>query len=688
MGTSTPIRGLYKPAHAEVGWDAAVNANMDNLDTAAGANIDNGAVTDTAGQGLTINTATSDVDVSSNSRLGLSTSGTQLVLDDNNIALGGASFSLVAGATTFQTSLAGNAVTLNSATIDFNASTLLDMSGSASVIAPTPAPGNNSTKVATTAFVATAQANGYANSTLATATVAQSSTTLKFKGQYWNGSASALDEWDVQDVVGNGTNGTSTLTFTHSGSTATPTVSMSGMNLIVGQSITGTSDLNVFNSLGSQLTLRGAGGGEIRNSLGTNLLDLGYWHGAGTGGFINTVASTATVSQSGLTVYFDGTYWNGSASAVDSWTVQNVVANGTNGASTLTFTHSGTSGAAAVSIPGGSFGTQTGLIFAGGNIALSAASTVLAINGNGGNPNLRFYNSGTLASEIANTTSGGIVFGLLQTYATASSVIIAGFERSNTNGCASVYLGAQGGNSGALIGTSGTQVGVSVGNASGGGAGVVPAQALVQFSPTSGTANLVAFQVNPGINQTGTASGSYTALLVNVVETALLGSANKLLSLQAGVSGGTTKFQVNNSGVIDTANGETTAGVGSPYLRGVTSQKSETGTDASVLSVTPGAVAGSYRLRVVISVSAASAATLGWTATWTDSNGNAQTPTNLALTQSGALPALTFTTSAAGNYYGEADIDINNAGTPIVIKTTFAGTSVAYKVTATIERIV
>ncbi|HEY1964480.1 MAG TPA: hypothetical protein VGG59_06095, partial [Acidobacteriaceae bacterium] len=34
MGTTTPIRGLYKPAVDEVGWANTVNANMDNLDTA------------------------------------------------------------------------------------------------------------------------------------------------------------------------------------------------------------------------------------------------------------------------------------------------------------------------------------------------------------------------------------------------------------------------------------------------------------------------------------------------------------------------------------------------------------------------------------------------------------------------------------------------------------------------------
>ena len=46
-----------------------------------------------------------------------------------------------------------------------------------------------------------------------------------------------------------------------------------------------------------------------------------------------------------------GTYWTGAASAVDSWTIQDVVSNGTNGASTLTVSHSGTTGSAAVQVP-------------------------------------------------------------------------------------------------------------------------------------------------------------------------------------------------------------------------------------------------------------------------------------------------------------------------------------------------
>jgi hypothetical protein len=136
-------------------------------------------------------------------------------------------------------------------------------------------------------------------------------------------------------------------------------------------------------------------------------------------------------------------------------------------------------------------------------------------------------------------------------------------------------------------------------------------------------------------------------------------------------------------------NGLTTAGQTVPVILGATSQKAESAADANVLTVTPAASAGSYRLRFVLSVSAANAATLGWTATWKDSNGTAQSPTNLSLLQEGtAAPALTFTTSVAGNYYAEALIDIDNSATNIVIKLTFAGTSFTAKASATLERII
>jgi hypothetical protein len=158
----------------------------------------------------------------------------------------------------------------------------------------------------------------------------------------------------------------------------------------------------------------------------------------------------------------------------------------------------------------------------------------------------------------------------------------------------------------------------------------------------------------------------------------------------------TDLFTLNDNGNLDLLVGKittygalTTAGNGVSSIVASTSQKAETAADASVLSFTPPASAGSYRIRFVLSLSAANAATLGWTATWKDSNGTAQTPTNLALSQSGvAAPALTFTTSVAGNYFGELLIDTDASATAVVVKLTFSGTSFAGKATATIEKIV
>lgn len=153
-----------------------------------------------------------------------------------------------------------------------------------------------------------------------------------------------------------------------------------------------------------------------------------------------------------------------------------------------------------------------------------------------------------------------------------------------------------------------------------------------------------------------------------------------------GISGGNQSF----SGKMISYNGLSTAGQGFPVILGITSQKAETGAaDANVLTVTPAAAVGTYRLSFVLSCSASTAGIAGWTATWTDSNGQAQAPTNLALSAAGtALPALTFTLVANSAYYGAAIIDVNNAATNIVIKMTYTSGTLAAKVSATIERLI
>lgn len=139
------------------------------------------------------------------------------------------------------------------------------------------------------------------------------------------------------------------------------------------------------------------------------------------------------------------------------------------------------------------------------------------------------------------------------------------------------------------------------------------------------------------------------------------------------------------TGGVTTFKGISTAGLGLAAVYGSTKQKSETGADANVLTYTPPAVAGTYLVKIAISVSAASAATLGVTITWKDSNGHAQAPTNIALTKVGtAAPALTFSAAANDTYECDCPIEIDNSATNIVVKTTFSGTSIAYKISAAV----
>jgi hypothetical protein len=61
----------------------------------------------------------------------------------------------------------------------------------------------------------------------------------------------------------------------------------------------------------------------------------------------------------------------------------------------------------------------------------------------------------------------------------------------------------------------------------------------------------------------------------------------------------------------------------------------------------------------------------------------------MALTQTGvATPQLTWVVNTTADFYGSADIDVNNSGTSIVVKLTFSGTSFTGKASATVERII
>ena len=119
----------------------------------------------------------------------------------------------------------------------------------------------------------------------------------------------------------------------------------------------------------------------------------------------NTTAATSGTSQSSPIFNINGTYWTGAASATDGWTIQDVVANGTNGTSALTVTHSGSTGRHSFQLDATTF-LQWGLGVNGpanpGNVAAGFALTSGVQNGsvslyvsNGSTAIFTLFNGGT-----------------------------------------------------------------------------------------------------------------------------------------------------------------------------------------------------------------------------------------------------------------------------------------------------
>jgi hypothetical protein len=122
----------------------------------------------------------------------------------------------------------------------------------------------------------------------------------------------------------------------------------------------------------------------------------------------NTTPATSGTSQSSPILNIKGSYWNGSASASDSWTIQDVVAAGTNGASTLTFTHSGSTGVAAVKVPNllcanvGANGNALTGVYVGYTVIATTSGWSTYSDGNGGSHGVQFYASAANTPFVLN----------------------------------------------------------------------------------------------------------------------------------------------------------------------------------------------------------------------------------------------------------------------------------------------
>jgi hypothetical protein len=197
----------------------------------------------------------------------------------------------------------------------------------------------------------------------------------------------------------------------------------------------------------------------------------------------NTTTASAITTNASPTLGLSAQYWTGAASANDLWTFGSVLSAGTNGVSTFTLLHTGTTGKSWFQIPGAS---QTG--------------------------GLQFVTTGDI--DCSNGTSGAVSFtfggGSLGTkllYNGAYSTLEAAGNGASlqlcTNNQGTIYLNT----TASYVPTSGTQTAVSVAPFTGGVAGTVT------FNPPSGTASFVGLSILPTIQ--GTTSGNTTAFLVN-----------------------------------------------------------------------------------------------------------------------------------------------------------------------------
>lgn len=233
------------------------------------------------------------------------------------------------------------------------------------------------------------------NTTAATPGTTNASPVIDLSANYWTGAVSSEDKWTIGSSLTAGTNGTSTLSIDHSGSSGTETVNIvpGGLNLGVANSVAGSlvlnsastantitlsnnGDLVIVNSAGavsidgpSGLILTGNGGAKLSLSSSTASITTGTSAGVSTFTIGGNLNATSSQSQSVL-VQLYGRYWTGSSSGVDTWSIETLASNGTNAPSTLVLSHTGTPGFVSVQLPdSGAAPTSAGTAGTAGQIA-------------------------------------------------------------------------------------------------------------------------------------------------------------------------------------------------------------------------------------------------------------------------------------------------------------------------------
>ena len=208
----------------------------------------------------------------------------------------------------------------------------------------------------------------------------------------------------------------------------------------------------------------------------------------------------------------------------------------------------------------------------------------------------------------------------------------------------------------------------------------------MRFNPASGNANFVAFQINPSINQTSTASGSYTALKIAAVETALLGSSNKLIDCFAGSAGTTEVFAVDNSGKVTEYAGTATVSQGMPSEIVTIDLTAQTAAIAATNIIASAPATGMYRISWTADITTAgTTSVLGGTAGF-QVGYTSPTDSVAKLTVSGN--SITSAANTTGTAVGGSIVVYAKTGTAITYQYdyTSTGTAMAYELHIKLER--
>jgi hypothetical protein len=369
---------------------------------------------------------------------------------------------------------------------------------------------------------------------------------------------------------------------------------------------------------------------------------------------LNSNTATEETNNTSPAIQFANNYWNGSASAQETW---NIYSSGIfsgqgspSSASSLFISHVGDTA------------NSGSIVLAGNGPSAQNSPNVGWYNINNGIPqNIGFIgvepDDGVLITEFyaMQVQEAGISAGVVGNCANlaGADIAIGGFNhRTNVTGPNyGIVLGGVGGGAG------GTQQGygsVTFSPASGSCAnyGVLTG---TQFDPTTGTASFIGLYVNPTIR--GTSSGNTTAFVVNPVLTAgSLTGTNLIASFQ---SNATHELDINYSGVITTYGGVATAGNGVPSE---VNQIAATGLTAnynagSAKTIFTPTAASQLRIsfsQAITTADAVSSTFPSLTLGWTDVGGIARTKTlvatsatNTTAVESDGVAVITTNTSTA-----------------------------------------